>query len=88
MFIMMWVLLIRPQAKERQAHQAMIESLRKGDKIITIGGVFGTVGAVHEHDIVVKVDEKTNARLRILKSAVHQKVSGTDGDAPKGGKDA
>ena len=75
MFILMWVLLIRPQQKERQAHQQMIGSLRKGDRIITIGGVFGTVGAVHEHELVLKVDDKSNTRLRILKTAVHQRVS-------------
>jgi preprotein translocase subunit YajC len=76
MFLLMWVLLIRPQQKERQAHQQMVSSLKKGDRVITIGGVFGTVGAVHEHELVLKVDDKTNTRLRVLKTAVHQRVSG------------
>jgi preprotein translocase subunit YajC len=86
MFIVMWFLLIRPQQREQAQRTAMIGGLKKGDRIVTIGGILGTIQAVHEHDLVVKIDEKSNTRVRLLKTAVHQCLTGDSAGKTDGGK--
>lgn len=69
MFIL-YFLMIRPQSKRQKEKRLMLEAIKKGDRIVTIGGVHGTVvGLKHEGKIVViKVDKNTN--LTVIKSAI------------------
>ncbi len=67
-FVIFYFLIIRPQNKKQKDAQKMIEAVKKGDKIITIGGVHGTVYAVKETTVIVKVDDET--RIEFSKSAV------------------
>jgi len=64
MFII-YFLMIRPQTKRQKEKQKMLESLKKGDKIVTIGGVHGTVGGFKDKGkvVVVKVDKNTDLNL-------------------------
>ena len=59
--LIFYFLIIRPQKKRDKETQAMLDALKKGDKIITIGGIHGTVVAVKEKTVVIKVDD--NARI-------------------------
>lgn len=68
MFVVMWVILIRPQQKRQKELKAKQASLKKGDKIITIGGIHGTVNAVSPGSISLRVAE--NVFMKIDKSAV------------------
>ena len=54
MFVLFYFLLIRPQQKRQKAVQQMQSSLKKGDKIVTIGGMHGTIDAIDETKIVIK----------------------------------
>lgn len=54
MFVLFYFLLIRPQKKRQNAVQQMQNSLKKGDKVVTIGGLHGTVDSIDESKIVVK----------------------------------
>jgi len=63
-----YFLIIRPQNKKQKAEQKMRDALRKGDKVITIGGIHGTVSNVRESTIIVKVDD--NTKIEFSKSAV------------------
>jgi len=67
-FVVFYFLIIRPQNKKQKDMKKMIEGVKKGDKIVTIGGVHGTVHAVKEGTIVVKVDE--DCKIEFSKSAV------------------
>jgi preprotein translocase subunit YajC len=67
-FVIFYFLIIRPQNKKQKAAQKMIEAVKKGDKIVTIGGVHGIVFAVKETTVIVKVDDET--RIEFSKSAV------------------
>ena len=67
-FMIFYFLLIRPQKKEQQKMANMISQLQKGDKIITIGGIHGTVSSTKEKTLIVKVDE--NCKIEINRSAV------------------
>ncbi len=54
MFVLFWFLLIRPQKKRQNSVQQMQSSLKKGDKIVTIGGLHGSIDSIDETKIVVK----------------------------------
>jgi preprotein translocase subunit YajC len=70
MVAIFYFLLIRPQRKRDKEAKEMMASLKKGDKIVTIGGIRGTVSAVKETTVVVKVDSET--RIEFNKSAISQ----------------
>lgn len=59
LFVIMYIFIIRPQSKKQKETQKMINSLKKGDNVITIGGIHGTVSSVKDNTIIVKVDENT-----------------------------
>ena len=67
-----WVLLIRPQNRERMRRQAMLSAVKPNDHIMTAGGIYGVVTNVHrEADVVtIKVDENSNTKLRVAMSAI------------------
>ena len=63
-----YFLIIRPQKKRDKETKAMLDAMKKGDKVVTIGGIHGTVVTVKEQTVVLKVDD--NARLEFTKSAI------------------
>ncbi len=63
-----YFLIIRPQNKKQKETKAMIEAVKKGDKVVTIGGIRGKVHHVKETTVVIKVDE--NCKLEFSKSAL------------------
>lgn len=73
-FVLMYLLLIRPQRKKQKEHQKLISELKKGDKVVTSGGMFGTIFAIDEerNRVVLKINE--NTRLEFLKSSIAAKV--------------
>jgi len=79
MVAIFYFLLIRPQRKRDKEAKEMMAALKKGDKIVTIGGIRGTVSAVKETTVVVKVDSET--RIEFNKSAISQVLNAAP--APK-----
>ena len=67
--------LIRPQKKQENETKKMLAALKKGDKIVTIGGIYGTVSSVKENSVVVKVDD--NAKIEFTKSAISKVINET-----------
>ena len=63
-----YFLIIRPQNKKQKDTQNMISAMKKGDKIVTIGGIRGTVQSVKDDTAIIKVDD--NTKLEMNKSAV------------------
>ena len=76
MFLVMWLFMIRPQRQQQKKLEEMRNSLKKGDKVITSGGIYGVVADVDERTILIKVDGET--KLRVDKSAIQKDMS----DAP------
>jgi len=72
----MWVLLILPQQRRMRQHQAVVASLRAGDEVVTAGGVYGTITSVDEETLAVEV--APGVVLRVLRSAVSQRIAGLD----------
>lgn len=71
-FVIFYFLLIRPQTKERQRHEALLAGLKKGDEIITNGGIIGTV--IHAEDNRLTVRTGENTRITVDRSKVAQVV--------------
>jgi preprotein translocase subunit YajC len=63
-----YLLLIRPQMRQRKNHQAMVEAMKKGDKVVTQGGLIGVVVNVGPTVVDIKLNEET--KVKVLKSAV------------------
>ena len=63
-----YFLIIRPQSKKQKETQKMLSELKKGDKVVSIGGIHGTIQHVKEKTIIVKVDE--NTKLEFTRSAI------------------
>ena len=72
-FVIFYFLLIRPQQKKQKEHQKMLESIRKGDRVVTSGGIYGTVVGVKENVVVLKIAD--NVKVEIAKSAVSHIIS-------------
>ncbi len=66
--LIFYFLIIRPQKKRDKEAKAMLDSIKKGDKVVTIGGIHGTVVTVKESTVVIKVDD--SARIEFSKSAI------------------
>ena len=73
MIAIMYFFLIRPQKKQEKETKKMIDALKKGDKIVTIGGIYGVVSSVKDNTIVVKVD--TDAKIEFTKTAIARVVN-------------
>jgi preprotein translocase subunit YajC len=67
-FLIFFFLIIRPQRKKQKQHQVMVQSLKGGERIITAGGIFGTVDRVMDDRVEIKVDK--NTRIQVLKSSI------------------
>jgi preprotein translocase subunit YajC len=63
-----YFLIIRPQNKKRKETEKMLSALKKGDKIVTIGGIHGTIQSAKESTVVVRVDD--NTRIEFSRSAI------------------
>ena len=63
MFVIFYFLLIRPQQKKTKEHRAMIENLKKGDRIITSGGIHGRITAVSETTFTVEISDRVRVKL-------------------------
>ena len=62
--------MFRGPKKKQQEHNKMVSSLAKNDRVRTIGGIFGTVLDVRDDEIVLKVDESTNTKVRVSPQAI------------------
>lgn len=67
-FVIFYFFLIRPQNKKQKETEKMIAALKKGDKVVTIGGIHGTIATTKEATVVVKVDDGT--KIEFSRSAI------------------
>lgn len=77
-FAIFYFLLIAPMRKRQKALQSLIDDLKKGDRVVTNGGLYGTVAAVEEKVVVLKLAE--NLKVRVAKSA----IAGLEGQEDQG----
>ena len=79
-FGVMYLLVIRPQSKRAKETQKMLAELRKGDEVVTTGGVIGRISGMKDNEVILQVQE--GVRLRVQRSAVTGRLKPTP-DSPK-----
>ena len=86
--VLFYFMIMRPERKKSANQQEMLKALKKNDHVTTIGGIYGTVVNVQDNsDIVtIRVDENTNAKLRIRRSAISAVIKDDDGSEKDGDK--
>lgn len=73
-FVIIYFMLIRPQRQKQKQMDTMLKALKKGDRVLTSGGIFGTVIGVDEAKAVLRIAE--NVKVEVSKSAIVQVVGG------------
>ncbi len=68
MFVIFYFLLIRPQQKKAKAHQEMINNLKKGDRVITSGGIYGVITHLDENTVTLEVADKV--RIKVTRGSI------------------
>ncbi len=79
-FGVMYLLIIRPQSKRAKETQKMLSELKKGDEVVTTGGIIGRISGMKDNEITLQVQE--GVRLRVQRSAVTGRLK-SSGDSPK-----
>ena len=77
-FLIMYFLLIRPQQKKLKEHQDMVAALRRGDQIVTSGGIVGRVTKVKDTENEVEVEIAPGVNVRVVRSTIQSVVSKTE----------
>ena len=67
-FALFYFVMIRPQRKRQKEHEQMMREIQKGDKVVTAGGIFGTIDSISEDSVVIKVE--SGATLRVARGSV------------------
>jgi len=84
-FLLMWLVpmglffyffMIRPESKRRREREQLLNAVKAKDKVVTIGGIHGTVVAVEKDEIVVQVDPKKDVKLRLRRTSIDSIESG------------
>ena len=73
MFLVMYLFMIRPQRQQQKKLEEMRNSLKKGDKVITAGGIYGTVAEIDGNTVLVKVDG--DVKIRVDKSSINKDMT-------------
>ena len=72
MFAIMYFMVIMPQQRQRKKVQAMLAELKSGDKVITNGGIYGTVNGIDGDSVILKISSEPQVKIRIARAAIAQ----------------
>jgi preprotein translocase subunit YajC len=74
LFLIMYLLLIRPQRKRQKEHEKLLSELKKGDRVVTNGGMFGTIFAINEEKNIIVLKLAEDVKVEFLKSSIAGRV--------------
>lgn len=69
-FVLFYFLMIRPQGKKEKERINMLNSLRKDDRVLTSGGIYGIVTNIKDTEVTLKIDEESNVKIKVSRNAV------------------
>lgn len=81
--LVFYVITLRGSQKDKKKRQQMLDAMAKNDKVLTIGGIIGTVVLVKDNEVVVKVDETNNTKITFARSAIQKIITEEDEKAPE-----
>lgn len=70
MFVVMYFLILRPQKRKEKDRKAMISRVKKNDKVVTAGGVHGTITSLRENEIILRIDDAKDVKIKLDRSAI------------------
>ena len=79
-FVIFWLLVFRPESRKRKERERMISGVKKGDTILTQGGILGKVWRVDGGEVVVVIDKDNDVKVRFTKAAVVDVIRQEDGE--------
>ncbi len=90
LILILWVVVLyfffmRPQRRKEKDRKAMIGNVKKGDRIVTVGGIYGKVTALDAETVTVRTDEKSGTTLKLQRAAINAVVSDQDRDPAQEG---
>lgn len=74
-FLIMWLMIFQPQAKKQKQHQKMLAETQPGDRVLTIGGILGTVKGFKKDNQIVILEIADNCKIELLRSSIAQNFS-------------
>ena len=80
----MYLFMIRPQQKREKERQAMLNSISKGDRVVTNGGMYGTVIGINEKNVVLRISDEPVVKVEMVRQSVAKVVTDSDKDSGKG----
>ena len=86
--VILYFFILGPQKKRDEERNVMLGKIRKHDRILTSGGIWGTVVSVKEDELIVRIDEDNNVRVRLVKNAVIKIESSSKDGQPEQGAEA
>jgi preprotein translocase subunit YajC len=78
MFAIMYFMVIMPQQRQRKKTQEMLGALKAGDKVITSGGIYGTINGIDGDSVILKVSAEPQVKIRIARAAIAQVEASED----------
>ena len=72
-FAVMYFLMIRPQQRQKKQHQELLSKIAKGDKVVTVGGIHGTIAGVKDNTVIVKIAD--NVKVEVSRASITKVVS-------------
>jgi preprotein translocase subunit YajC len=79
-----FLIILPARRKERQQREMLFNALKKNDEVLTSGGIIGTVANIKDDEITLKIDESSNVRIRILRTAIIRILTPKDQGSPAG----
>ncbi|MCU1318345.1 MAG: protein translocase subunit yajC [Candidatus Acidoferrum typicum] len=78
MFAIMYFMVIMPQQRQRKKVQSMLAELKSGDKVITNGGIYGTINGIDGDSVILKISAEPQVKIRIARAAIAQVEASED----------
>ena len=78
MFAIMYFMVIMPQQRQRKKTQEMLGALKTGDKVITSGGIYGTINGIDGDSVILKISAEPQVKIRIARTAIAQVEASED----------
>jgi preprotein translocase subunit YajC len=78
MFAIMYFMVIMPQQRQRKKTQQMLGALKAGDKVITSGGIYGTINGIDGDSVILKISAEPQVKIRVARAAIAQVEASED----------
>lgn len=76
--ILMYLLFWRPQQKQAKRRKEMLTHIKKNDRVVTIGGIYGIVYSINDDEVTLKIDERNDVRIKVSRGAISRITTGEE----------